>query len=248
MNNLKTPILYTLIVLAGLYIYSLLGPAIPISVSSVVTNKQNLFTVSGEGKISAVPDEALVRLGMQATTSTVAQGQQQVNETVNKLLDSLKNMGIKKEDIKTENYSIYPTYGQQQNRITGYTVNTNIVITIKDLTKTNEIIDTATKAGLNSVGGVEFKLSDKMKSDVTTEARKNAVAEAKKKAESLANISGLRLGKIINVQEDSNGIGSPIIMRAESAMKDAANPSTATEIQPGSTDVTLMVTLTYETK
>lgn len=245
MDDIKKPLLITLIILIALWIYTLIGPAIPVNMHSVVSTKDSVFTTTGEGKVSVIPDQAVLRLGMQVNTPTVAQGQSDLNNKINTLLDQLKNMGIEKKDIKTENYSISPTYSTS-NTITGYSIQSTLVITVRDIKNANSIIDTATKAGLNSIGGIEFTLSDKTQQDSLNEARKQAIQQAKDKARDLARLSGISLGRIIDVQEQNDQQPRPVMMNAMAKTDSSAVPATATE--PGSTDVTLQISLSYEIK
>ncbi|HLL60361.1 MAG TPA: SIMPL domain-containing protein [Candidatus Nitrosocosmicus sp.] len=247
MNDIKKAIIYTLIILTGFFLYSQFGPGLPLSVMSTVSTKESLFSSTGEGRVSAIPDQAVIRLGMQINTPSIANGQEQINKTVNELLDKLKSMGIDKKDIKTENYSINPNYDRDPNRASGYNINTNVVVTVRDLTKLNSVIDTATATGLNSIGGIEFTLSDDKKSQMLEQARRQAVQEAKNKANSLSRASGIKLGRIINVEENNNQYNPPVMMmKAEDARSNAAVSNT--QIEPGSTDIVLSVTLSYETK
>ncbi len=221
------------LILAALFAYGKLGPGIPIT--SVVTQKQDLFTVSGEGKVTVVPDTAIVELGVTAQQSTVKAAQSQANTVINKITDELKKLGVDAKDITTSNYSIYPQYDYQAgNRLTGYQVNASLTITVRDIDKVSQVIDQATAAGANTVGGIQLTVDDAREKELLQQAREEAVKEAKAKAESLARTAGITLGKIVNVQEAE--VGGPIVF---------AKP---TQIEPGSTDITSSVTLFYETR
>lgn len=245
MSDIKKPILITLTILIAIWIYSFIGPAIPVNIHSVVTNKDNLFTTIGEGKVSVIPDQAVLRLGMQVSAPTVAQGQSEVNNKINALLDKLKEMGVEKKDIKTENYSISPAY-DSSSKINGYTISSTLVVTVLNMSNVNSIIDTATKAGLNSINGVEFTLSDSLKEKTLNQAREQAIKQAKDKAQNLARISGMTLGRIINVQEQQNDQPRPLMMNAFAKTDVTSTPPTS--LEPGSTDVIIQISLTYETK
>jgi len=83
--------------------------------------------------------------------------------------------------------------------------------------------------------------------ELVHQAREEAVKEAKTKAESLASAAGITLGKIINVQENVPGAPVPLMM-LDSAAKEGRGGGSATDIQPGSTDIYSTVTLFYETR
>ena len=219
------------------------GP-IPFSVNSVTTTKSTTFDVSGEGKVTASPDVALVTVGIQANGSTVKAAQDQINSTINKVSDAVKKLGIESKDIKTTNYSINPDYdfsGSAQ-RIRGYSASTNLSIKVRQLDKANSVIDTATSNGANQVGGISFDIDDKSK--LENEARAKAVDEAKKKAQDASKIAGFKLGKIVNYSENLQGFPGPIpMMRAQDSKAIGIIP---TQVEPGSTDINITVTLSYE--
>ena len=150
------------VVVIGTAIYLLMrfGPGIP--VSSVVTQKQEMFSVSGEGKVTAVPDTGIVSLGITINRPTVKAAQTEVNTKINSITNELKNSGIAPKDIKTENYSVYPEYDYLQGpgRITGYRVTTDIKVTVRQLEKLNEVIDKATAAGANTVSGIQLTVEE----------------------------------------------------------------------------------------
>jgi uncharacterized protein YggE len=216
-----------------------------------------MFTSSGEGQVTGVPDEATVNIGIVETATTVADAKDKANIKVNKTIESIKALGISENDIKTTNFSVSPNYGNQDvimpmmypardtNTITGYTINQNLEIKIKKTENVNKVIDTTTKAGANLVGGVNFTFSNELQKKLEEKARKEAVDKAKEKAQSLANVSGLRLGKIINVVENSS---FPRIMPMMAVGKgEAVADNTQTTVTPGENTVTISVTIYYET-
>ena len=223
-----------IVIFAAIWLLLRFGPSIP--VSSVVSQKQDFFTVSGEGKVTVVPDTAIVDLGITVSRPTVKSAQTQANSVINAISQELKNLGIKDKDIKTSNYSIYPQYN---GHITGYQVNASLTVTVREIDKANQVIDAATAKGANSVGGIQLTVDEDKKKQLLQDARELAVKEAKSKAESLARAAGLTLGKIVNIQE-SAGDTRPLPMMYAKAED--------TQIQPGSTDITTSITLFYETR
>jgi len=206
--------------------------------------KTDLFTVTGTGKISATPDIARVTVGIQENGPTVKAAQDNMNTVINTVSESIKKLGIDKKDIKTTNYSINPEYdytdGKQ--KIIGYNAGTNLEIIVRQIDKANSVIDTATAAGANTVGGLVFDVEDKLKAE--NEARKLAFAEAKKKADEASKIAGFTLGKMVNYQENFNDNQPPRAYMM--AAKQGADSSTPTELEPGSKELSVTVTLSYE--
>ena len=217
------------------------GP-IPFSVNSVTTTKSTTFDVSGEGKVNVKPDMASVNVGIRAQAQTVKAVQDQINTVINKISEAVKSLGVDAKDIQTINYSIYPDYdysGSSQ-RIKGYTASTNLSVKVRDTDQVNNVIDAATSNGANEVSGISFEVSDKHKAE--NEARQKAVEEAKKKAEQAAKIAGFKLGKIINYSESFGEEPRPISLRSLSQ----GTPESTTQIEPGSSEVKVTVTLSYE--
>ncbi|MCL5090916.1 MAG: SIMPL domain-containing protein [Patescibacteria group bacterium] len=244
-SKLFSPLIIIVFFFASLFLYTKLFGPIPFFINSVTTTKTDTFVVSGEGKSVIKPDIAYATVGIEASGTSVKQTQNQINTVINKVSEGLKALGVNEEDIKTTNYNINPTFdwtnGKQ--RITGFSANTNLQIKIRDIDKINEVIDSSTTNGANQIGGISFDVEDKTKAE--DEARKMAVAEAKKKAQDAAQIAGFKLGKIINYSE--GGINPPAVMLSSMKVRDAAGGGApATEIQTGSSEIKLTVTLSYQ--
>lgn len=174
--------------LLSFFIYTKLGFSLPLNIQSVVTNKNGIFTVTGEGKIVVIPDIAYVSLGIKTSGATVSQTQRKLNKINNQLIETLKNLGIDKKEIQTENYNLNPQYDWQNDpkRIIGYQAITTLKVKVKPLEKINQVIDEATKVGVNNIDGVYFEVDDKEK--YLSKVRQQAVDEAKKKAKEVARI------------------------------------------------------------
>ncbi|MEK7504387.1 MAG: SIMPL domain-containing protein [Patescibacteria group bacterium] len=233
MKNFGEYLLLILAIWLGVFAYAKFGPGLP--VSSVVTQKTDLFTVSGEGKVTVVPDVAILNLGMSSRKSTVKAAQTEANTVVNNLTAAIKEFGVNEKDIKTTNFSVYPDY--DNSKIVGFNVNINLTVTVRNIDKVNDILDKATALGANSVGGIQFTVDEDKAKELTQEARKKAVDDARKKASELSSAAGMTLGKIVNIQEGTSNRIYPMMAK-----------SADTEIQPGTTDITSSVTLFYETR
>jgi len=245
---IKTLFITLITVGAGIWVTRFTGP-LPISITQTSTQKQTTFNATGDSEISAVPDEAQIRLGIDVQKSSVTETQLAANEVINNISSSIKKLGIDEKNIQTQNYRVSPEYdySSPERRITGYRVNTQVVVKITDFEKLNQIIDTATGLGANQVGGISFSLSEKKQAELKKEARKEAIAEAKDSAEELAKLAGIKLERVINVTEsDGNNYPQPMYARAEMALGNAG-PEEPTQIEPGSEIYRYSVTLSYET-
>ncbi len=218
------------------------------------------FTVSGEGKVVAVPDIAQLSIGVLTEGGkNLTDLQKQNTEKINRVIDYLKEQGIKKEDIKTEYYNISPRYSNvycppvilqtfpeivrpcptDVPEIIGYSISQSLSVKVRDLNKAGDILAGTVERGANAIYGPNFTIDDPV--GLQNEAREKAIKEAREKAVLMSKAGKFRLGKLISIQE---GFGGPIPFRLETIAKDAggAGPS----IEPGSQEVIINVTLTYE--
>ncbi len=232
-----------------LFIFAKWGPAIPFSVTSQA--KGEPFVVSGNGKVFVTPDMAVINLGIQGDGPSLKTVEASVNAKSKALTDSLKNLGISEDDIKTTSYNVYPNYdyNDSTSRITGFQVSISYQVKIRDFDKVNDALTKAIAAGANVVGGISFDVNDKTEKEKMNEARKLAVEDAKAKAEGLAGAAGISLGKVINVSENQS-YGRPVPYETMMAVDKAAGNATTPEasVAPGQTEINLSVSLTYEVR
>lgn len=217
--------------------------------SSLPQNYPQEITVSGEGKVYAKPDIAMVSLGLKTEGNSVKDITQTNITAMNSIIADLKKLGIEDKDIQTTQYSITPQYnwteknGQVPN---GYAVEQSVSVKIRNFEKIGNVFEIATNHGANTVGGLQFSIDDPAK--VQADAREKAIAEAKNKALVLAKQSGLSIVKLVNISE---GYASPSpMMYSKDAVGMGSNAelSIAPTIQPGQTEVNTTVYLTYRVR
>jgi len=229
-------------------VYSQFGNPLPFSINSTVTNKSDIFTVTGEGTIAVKPDIAYVNVGIQKNASTVKQAQTQINEVINKISDALKQLDIDAKNIQTTDYSINPNYDWSSGtqKITGYTASTQLKVKITDLDKINDVIDSSTANGANQVSNITLDVDNRDAAEES--ARQDAVAQANKKAEAAAKAAGFKLGKIISYYETSNesNLVRPVAYSLKSSGGGIADQALNTNIQTGSEEVKIIVNLSYQ--
>ena len=138
------------------------------------------ISVTGEGKIKIVPDHAVVTVGFQNSGKDAKEVKTLNDEVVDKVIKFLKKSGVPATDYKTNNVSLYKSYDYEKKKY-NFQANQTLSITLKDLTKYDEIMMGLNDAGVNSIQGVEFK-SSKME-DYERDARKKAMVNAKQKAQ-----------------------------------------------------------------
>ncbi len=234
----------------GIVLLSRYAGPLPLSITQTTTNKQSTFDVQGESKILTVPDKAMINMGITVNESTVKAAQDKANGIINSVSDELGKLGVEKADIKTENYTLYPQYDYNAGqRIVGYNVNAMLSVSMKDFSKLNQAVDSATRVGANQISGISFTLSDEKRKEVEDQARQEAIDNAKEKAQKLASQAGMRLGRIINVSESPEGNKGlyPMAMDASMARTQGGGGGAPTNVEPGSTTFSYTVTLSYET-
>ncbi len=223
------------------------------SYSKSIAPNARSFSVSGKGKITAIPDVAGFNF------SVITEGGKNLGdlekenaEKTNKAIEFVKASGVEAKDIKTENYGINPRYSNSYcpnlsggvcppPEIIGYAINQNIAVKVKDFGKISGIIEGVVKNGANSVSGLTFKIDDPTRAE--NEARKVAISKAKEKAKSVASAGGFSLGRLLSIDENN---GPPIFYGMSAVGKSADSAPTPPTIEPGSQEIVVNVSLRYE--
>lgn len=204
------------------------------------------ISVSGEGSVYGQPDVAVATLGVQATAATVADARSQASDKMNAMLSALKDGGVAEQDIQTTQFSVDPQYDFSNNRqtITGFMVNNIVSVKIHNIDKTGELIDAAVTAGGDQarVQGLQFTIDDP--SSLQDEARKKAMTDAKRRADTLAQAAGVQLGAPRSISE--GGGPTPIVLAGQALDRFAGAPRTP--IETGQLQVTIDVSVVYELK
>jgi uncharacterized protein YggE len=212
-----------------------------------LTNQQVGIWVSGEGKVTVVPDVANLSLGIEAQETTVVEAQAEASVAMDSVRTALVDSGVAEKDIQTQYFSIYQVTrwddNKQEEIVIGYRVSNMVNAKIRAIDKTGAIIDAVVVAGgdLTRINSISFAVDDP--SIYYGEAREKAMADAKAKAEQLAGLAGVRLGKATYVSEGIQ-VPSPVYPRYEYGAVPAPAPVT-TPISPGETEVILTVQVAY---
>ena len=221
------------------------GTHAPAAASLANNSEPQGISVSGEGQASAAPDMVVLGLGVSAKAATVKAASSRAQEAMSDLLDSLEDNGVQEKDIQTRQFSIYPEYDYRNGEqiLTGYRVSHMLQVKVRDIDKAGEVIDDAVEAGgdLLQVQSISFTIDDT--TALRSEAREEAVADAQTKADELATLAGVTLGKPTYITE-SVYTPSPLppMPRAVGyGMEEAA----VTEISTGELEVVVSVHITY---
>jgi len=236
--------LAVVLVVVGLSSCSAGGPAATIKGISVSSQQEGIW-VTGQGKVTAAPDIATLRLGVEAQQVSVAEAQSQASEAMNRVMDALTGNGVAKKDIQTQYFSIRKVTRwdneRQKEIVIGYRVSNMVTAKIRDIDKVGVIIDAVAEAGgdLTRIDNVGFSIDDP--SAYYEEAREKAMADAKDKASQLAKFAGVNLGKPTYISE---GVHIPPITRGMYE-EVAPMPASAPPISPGEMEVSLSVQVVY---
>ena len=159
------------------------------------------IAVNGTGEVRVSADTAVISLGVNARDKDVLKAQQKVNEIIAAIRAALTDKGIKEENINTDFINIYPLYDYSgdQERLSAYNASSTLAIRVTDMESVGTLIDVCFAAGANTLNGISFSASDT--ENAKTEAMKKAGADAKNKADILAEASGLRITGIEMITE-----------------------------------------------
>jgi hypothetical protein len=177
--------------------------------------------VTGEGRVSAVPDVATFSVGVEALAKTLAAATAEAGQRMRAALDALQKEGIAAKDVRTTRYDVSierPWKDGKPGPVTGYRVSNAAEVKVRDLARLGAILDRVTAAGSNAVGALRMERDDPAPERL--QALAAAYRAARAKAEALARAAGVQLGEVLSVSEASAAAPRPIpmaVMRAASA-------------------------------
>jgi uncharacterized protein YggE len=231
-------------VLAFALILSGCGPAVVGQAQPVVTRTLN---VNGLGTTYLTPDIAYIYIGVHSEGATASEVVAANKTQTNAVLDALKKAGVDEKDLRTTNFSIWPSQQYSpEGAVTGtiYMVDNTVYVTVRNLDGLGDLLDDTIAAGANSINSIQFDVADK--SAAVKEARAKAVEDAKTQAQELADAAGVKLGDIQNISFYDN---SPYpVFEGKGGGGGGATAQSAVAIQPGQLTISVTVNLTYELK
>lgn len=207
-------------------------------------------TVSGTGRMSALPDQAVISVGVQGSAATAAAALDANSKLMQQVLARLKADGIPDSAVETTNVAVYgnPRYDQKTGKQTGtdYWASNSVMVTLTDFSLIGGVFAAAAEAGANNLSGPDWQLSDNTKAQ--TQALAQASAQARAKAEAFAAANGVTLGDVLVLTE---GYSSPVYYYGAgtpSATTTAGAAVYAPPINPQNLDIYINVTITYQLK
>lgn len=203
------------------------------------------LTVGGQGQATTQPDLATINLGVSTRAATAAEAMTRNAEDQAKVIETLKAEGIEARDIQTAGLNLTPMMDYSDNgqppKLTGYAAQNSVTVRVRDIAGLGTVLDKLIASGANEIGGISFSREDMTATE--DEARGKAVADARRRAEIMAEAAGMRLGPLMalsDVPMDGGPIPiSRMVMAADAKMGGAA------PIEAGELSVTTSVTAVY---
>ena len=211
-----------------------------------VTRDGGTIVVSGTGRVSVQPDVADVRLGVSVARPSVEAARTEAARTMDAILAAVDAAGVPRTDVRTAMLSVQPRYDYRDGRapaLTGYDIANVVEVTVRDLGMFGAVVDRTLGAGATSMDGLTFRVADPAPAE--REARIRAMAEARTRADVLAESAGLTIDSIIDIV-DGSPTGPPVPMPKAERMAMAAD--VPTPVEGGELEVAVSVTVTYRTR
>jgi uncharacterized protein YggE len=194
----------------------------------------DVITVNGTGVVTTVPDRAELSFGVVSQAATARAALSANTTAARRVVDALRGAGIAAADLQTQQISLSPRYNERGDDIVGYTAHTSVSARIRDLDRAGTVIDAAVTAGANTVDGPSLSRTDQ--TELYRMALRNAVADARGKAQALAAAGSASLGDVVSITE-AGSAPMPVAERAAAA--------DAPEIEPGTQRIEAVVTVTF---
>jgi uncharacterized protein YggE len=217
--------------------------AAPTTVEPMVPAAGTVLDVTAEGRTTRVPDLATIRAGVVSQSPTAAAALSDNAQRMAKVLAALKRAGVAERDVATASVALAPQYRYADNQppvITGYQATNTVSVRFRDVAKSGTILDTLVAQGANQIDGPNLSID---KPDAALdEARTDAIAQAKRRADLYARAAGLRVSRIVSIAEsgqDAGGSPPPMFMARAAMAKDS------TQIAPGEKDVTVTLSVRF---
>lgn len=201
------------------------------------------ITVPGHGAVRVAPDVADVRLGVVTVRPTASDARGAAATAMDAVLGAIRSAGIAARDVRTTLLSLDAVrdYSDGSARITGYQLANTVEVTVRAIESAGSVVDAALAAGATSLDGLTFRIEDP--TDALAEARRLAVADARRRAETLASEAGVGLGRVIGIVEGgaaAPGVAGPV------AMFRAKEVDAATPVESGTSELSVDVTVEFE--
>jgi uncharacterized protein YggE len=190
---------------------------------AIAENPPRQITVTGEGSVSVMPDLAMLNIGVSHRAKTAEEAVAMIAEDMTSVMAKLASIGVAETDIETTDVSLNPFYEEQEQtydgdrehreppKLLGYVSRVAVNVRLKEIDRTGAIIDLVVEDGANTIGGLWFRTSDPARA--TNEARRQAVADGRARAELYAEAAGVTLGRLVSLSEEDGYFEQPIVIQ-----------------------------------
>ena len=238
----------TIIVAAVALLALVLSACGPTTINQEAPASIRTMNVAGTGQAFLVPDIAYIYVGVHTEKPSASEAMTENNSQTEKMIAALKDFGVDAKDIRTTNFSIWPMdkYDPQSGMPTGektYSVDNTVYVTVRELDKLGDLLDTVVEAGANTVNSIQFDVADK--DEAIKSARAEAVKDAETQAQELADAAGMSLGE---VQSISFYDSQPYPMFEGKGGGGGDLAASTVPIQPGQLTITVTINMTYAIK
>jgi hypothetical protein len=195
------------------------------------------ITVMGTGSAKAVPDVSDWSFGVQTDAETASAALKEASQATRRILHALRGAGVAKDDLRTEQVSLYPRTSSDGRDVIGYTASSSVQATVHDIGKAGSVVDAAVAAGANQVSGPMLRVADSQAQ--YREAVDAALDDAHARAEAIAAKAGVKLGAPVAIIESGGG-GYPVPVYDRMTVGAAEMP-----IEPGTQEISASLTVTF---
>lgn len=189
------------------------------------------LSMAGHGEVKAAPDQVEITAGASTAAPSAAAALSANTVRMKTIFNALQKLGVPEKNIQTSNFSVSPQYTGGANneapRLTGYQVNNSVSVRLDDVSRLGAALDALVSAGANQMNGISFSIKDP--APMLTQARIQAVADARQRAETYAKAAGVTLGPVLAISEGGNDTPRPVFRAAPMAFAAKAVPVAAGE-------------------
>jgi uncharacterized protein len=211
-----------------------------------VPSNEPVIVTTGEGVVKMAPDRVWVTIAAESRAKSPREAQRANADAMKAVLDKLKALGLPADAIRTSGYDLQPQFDYVNGRqsLREYVARNTVEVRVDEVSRAGEVLDAAVGSGATSVSGVRFDLKDR--SSAEREALKKAVADARGRADAAAAGTGMKVDRVVKIEEQRVMIPEPrpIMMARQSMVAEAAGPP----ISAGELEIRAMVTMTSSIK
>src|SRR5688500_5522034 len=206
---------------------------------------ERTVTMTGQAEMSMAPDQAWVTVGIEQRAQKPQEAQRLAAEVMNRVRAQLTALGIPDAAIQTVAFNMNADwdYSNNQRRLRGYIVTNMLRVRVDDITKVADVLDRSIASGGNAIHGVSWDIKDRVK--VERDALRQAVEDARQRAEVAVAAAGGKLGPVSNISEQRFDYQPKMDMRQMRAAVGAVAGDAATPVSPGEIDVRASVTVSF---